>query len=132
MSERKKLVEEMISICERYDLIELEYQEGDMKIKVRRKPGQKKKQKEGEYLPEGMHIIKSPFVGTFYRAPSPEASPFVQEGDVVQKGQVLCIIESMKIMNEVECDINGKVVSILVENGAPVEYGQELFIIEKS
>ena len=76
------------------------------------------------------HVIKSPLVGTFYRAPSPGAPPFVEEGDIVSKGQVLCIIEALKVMNEIESDINGKVVKILVENGQPVDYGQELFYIE--
>ncbi|HIE58561.1 MAG TPA: acetyl-CoA carboxylase biotin carboxyl carrier protein [Persephonella sp.] len=76
------------------------------------------------------HVIKSPLIGTFYRAPSPGAPPFVEEGDIVSKGQVLCIIEALKVMNEIESDINGKIVKILVENGQPVEYGQELFYIE--
>lgn len=76
------------------------------------------------------HIIKSPLVGTFYRAPSPGAPPFVEEGDIVSKGQVLCIIEALKVMNEIESDIDGKIVKILVKNGEPVEYGQELFYIE--
>lgn len=76
------------------------------------------------------HVIKSPLVGTFYRAPSPGAPPFVEEGDMVSKGQVLCIIEALKVMNEIESDVNGKVAKILVENGQPVEYGQELFYIE--
>lgn len=78
---------------------------------------------------ENIHIIKSPLVGTFYRAPSPGAEPFVKEGDFVKKGQVLCIIEAMKVMNEIESDVDGVVERILVENGKPVEYGQELFII---
>lgn len=76
------------------------------------------------------HVIKSPLVGTFYRAPSPGAPPFVEEGDIVSKGQVLCIIEALKVMNEIESDIDGKIVKILVENGQPVDYGQELFYIE--
>jgi acetyl-CoA carboxylase biotin carboxyl carrier protein len=79
---------------------------------------------------ENYHVIKSPLVGTFYRAPSPGAPPFVEEGDIVSKGQVLCIIEALKVMNEIESDINGKIVKILVENGQPVDYGQELFYIE--
>lgn len=78
---------------------------------------------------ENTHIIKSPLVGTFYRAPSPGAEPFVKEGDFVKKGQVLCIVEAMKVMNEIESDVDGVVERILVENGKPVEYGQELFII---
>lgn len=76
------------------------------------------------------HVIKSPLVGTFYRSPSPGAPPFVEEGDMVSKGQVLCIIEALKVMNEIESDVDGKVSKILVENGQPVEYGQELFYIE--
>jgi len=76
------------------------------------------------------HVIKSPLVGTFYRAPSPGAPPFVEEGDIVSKGQVVCIIEALKVMNEIESDVDGKVVKILVENGQPVEYGQELMYIE--
>ncbi|NPA52370.1 MAG: acetyl-CoA carboxylase biotin carboxyl carrier protein [Aquificae bacterium] len=76
------------------------------------------------------HVIKSPLVGTFYRAPSPGAPPFVEEGDIVSKGQVVCIIEALKVMNEIESDVNGRVVKILVENGQPVEYGQELMYIE--
>ena len=74
--------------------------------------------------------IRSPMVGTFYRAPSPQAPPFVEEGDIISKGQVLCIIEAMKLMNEIESDVDGKIVSILVEDGKPVEYGEPLFLIE--
>lgn len=76
------------------------------------------------------HVIKSPLVGTFYRSPSPGAPPFVEEGDTVSKGQILCIIEALKVMNEIESDVDGRVAKILVENGQPVEYGQELFYIE--
>ena len=76
------------------------------------------------------HVIKSPLVGTFYRSPSPGAPPFVEEGDMVSKGQVLCIIEALKVMNEIESDVNGKIVKILAENGQPVDYGQELFYID--
>jgi acetyl-CoA carboxylase biotin carboxyl carrier protein len=76
------------------------------------------------------HEIKSPIVGTFYRAPSPDAEPYVRVGDTVQVGQVLCIVEAMKLMNEIESDVNGKIVQILVENAQPVEYGQTLFLIE--
>ena len=77
-----------------------------------------------------LHLIKSSIVGTFYEAPSPGAEPFVQEGDVVRKGQVLCIIEAMKVMNEIEADAPGRMVKIFVENGHPVEYGERLFAIE--
>jgi len=76
--------------------------------------------------------VTSPFVGTFYRAPSPEAGNFVEVGTSVKKGQTLCIIEAMKLMNEIECDLAGTVAEVLVENGKSVEYGQKLFLIKKS
>ncbi|MGB5874935.1 MAG: acetyl-CoA carboxylase biotin carboxyl carrier protein [Bacteroidota bacterium] len=77
------------------------------------------------------HEIKSPIVGTFYRAPAPEAAPFIQVGTVVEPGTVLCIVEAMKLMNEIESDISGTIMKILVENGQPVEYDQPLFVVEK-
>lgn len=76
--------------------------------------------------------ITSPMVGTFYRSPSPDAPPFVKEGDTISTGQVLCIVEAMKLMNEIEAETSGKIVKILVENGQPVEFGQPMFIIEKA
>jgi len=78
---------------------------------------------------KGHHLITSPMVGTFYRAPDPSSAPFVDIGDVVKKGQTLCIIEAMKLMNEIEADIDGTVVEIYVDNARPVEYGQKLFAI---
>jgi len=75
------------------------------------------------------HAMKSPMVGTFYRAPSPDAKPFVEVGQVVKEGQTMCVIEAMKLMNEIEADASGTVKAVLVENGQPVEYGQALFII---
>ncbi len=74
--------------------------------------------------------LTSPMVGTFYRAPSPGADPFVKVGDTVKKGQVVCIIEAMKLLNEVEADMDGTIKEVCVENGQPVEFGQSLFIIE--
>ena len=74
--------------------------------------------------------VKAPIVGTFYRRPAPDAEPYVKEGDRVEKGQVLCIIEAMKLFNEIESEVSGIVRKILVEDGAPVEYGQPLFLIE--
>jgi acetyl-CoA carboxylase biotin carboxyl carrier protein len=79
-----------------------------------------------------MYEVRSPIVGTFYRAPAPDAAPFVQVGAEVAPGMVLCIIEAMKLMNEIESDVSGKVVKILVENGQPVEYDQVLFLIDKT
>jgi acetyl-CoA carboxylase biotin carboxyl carrier protein len=81
---------------------------------------------------EGLYIIKSPIVGTFYRSSSPNSEAFVQAGDAVRLGQVLCIIEAMKLMNEIESEVNGEVVRVYVENGQPVEYGQSLFAIKPS
>ena len=80
-------------------------------------------------LPEG-HVVKAPMVGTFYRSPSPEAKPFVEIGQTVNVGDRLCIIEAMKLLNEIESDRAGVVKAILIENGQPVEYGEPLFIIE--
>ncbi len=76
------------------------------------------------------HIVTSPMVGTFYRASSPGAKSFAEVGDVVKEGQAVCIIEAMKIMNEIEADQDGTITKILVDNGKPVEYGQPLFVIE--
>jgi len=78
---------------------------------------------------DDLHVIKSPIVGTFYAAPNPEAGPFVKVGDTVEAGQTVCIIEAMKLMNEIEADTSGEVVRILVENGQPVEYGEPLFAL---
>ena len=78
------------------------------------------------------HIVKSPIVGTFYAGASPDAGPFIRVGDTVEAGQTLCIIEAMKLMNEIEADIGGQVARILVENGQPVEYGEPLFALRPS
>ena len=88
--------------------------------------------KETESVATNVHEVKSPIVGTFYRAPAPDADSYVQIGDMVTAGSVLCVIEAMKLMNEIESDASGKVVKVLVENGKPVEYNQPLFLIEPS
>ena len=75
------------------------------------------------------HVVKAPMVGTFYRSPSPDAKAFIEVGQSVKEGQTICIIEAMKLMNEIEADASGVVKAILIENGQPVEYGQPLFII---
>ncbi len=80
----------------------------------------------------GVVALSSPMPGTFYRAPSPEAAPYVALGDTVKKGQVLCIVEAMKMMNEIESEVNGTVVAILVDNAKPVQFGQPLFKIKTS
>lgn len=81
-------------------------------------------------LPSNQKQVPSPFVGTFYRASGPNSEPYVKEGQRVKKGQTLCIVEAMKLMNEIESDFDGKIVSVLVENGQPVEFGEPLFVIE--
>jgi|SRR5882762_5870409 len=83
---------------------------------------------EGEAGQEG-HVVKAPMVGTFYRSSSPDAKPFVEVGQAIKEGDTICIIEAMKLMNEIEADASGSVKAILVENGQPVEYGQPLFIL---
>jgi acetyl-CoA carboxylase biotin carboxyl carrier protein len=79
---------------------------------------------------QNLHEIKSPIVGTFYRAPAPDAAPFIELGSQIGPGTVLCIVEAMKLMNEIESDVSGKIAKILVENGQPVEYDQALFLVE--
>jgi acetyl-CoA carboxylase biotin carboxyl carrier protein len=78
---------------------------------------------------EALHIVRSPIVGTFYESPSPGSPPFIKVGDPLEVGQVLCIVEAMKLMNEIECDVAGELVKKLVANGQPIEYGQELFAV---
>ncbi len=79
----------------------------------------------------GLHIVKSPIVGTYYGSPSPGAAPFVSPGDRVEKGQVICIVEAMKLMNEIESDASGEIVKCFVTNGQPIEFGQPLFSIRE-
>jgi acetyl-CoA carboxylase biotin carboxyl carrier protein len=78
---------------------------------------------------EDLHPVSSPIVGTFYRAPNPDADPYVKVGDFVEQGQTLCIVEAMKLMNEIEADISGTVVKVFPENAQPVEYGESLFMV---
>lgn len=82
-------------------------------------------------IPPNQVFITAPMVGTFYRAPAPDAAPYVQEGSVISVGQPLCIIEAMKLMNEIESEVAGRILGILAENGRPIEYGQPLFLVEK-
>ncbi len=142
-------VKKLIELLESSDIAEIEIHEGEESVRISRygsapppvaapvpppaptpppAPGaQEAEEKEPEM--EG-HVIRSPMVGTFYRAPSPGAKPFVTEGQAVKPGDTLCIIEAMKILNQIESDTAGVVKAILVENGQPVEYNQPLFIIE--
>ncbi len=135
------------------DIVEFELEGPDGKVRLKRGsayqikeapavveqpqagPEPQKEVKKEEAAParaDNIKVITSPMVGTFYRSPAPDAASFVEVGSVVKKSQTLCIIEAMKLMNEVECEYGGKVVSILVENGQPVEYGEPLFHIEVS
>jgi acetyl-CoA carboxylase biotin carboxyl carrier protein len=86
-------------------------------------------QSSAEAEEEGLHIITAPLVGTFYRTPNPESEPFVSVGDRISKGKVLCIVEAMKLMNEIESDVDGVLVKIYPQNGQPVEYGEKLFAV---
>ena len=150
------LIRKLVKIVDTSGITDLEIEENGIKIKVAKKnknsqstvlpqtvihtepavstsPSATAEKAPVEIVPsENLHEIKSPIVGTFYRAPAPDADAYIQVGDSVSSGTVLCIIEAMKLMNEIECDISGKVVKILVENGQPVEYNQPLFLIEPS
>ena len=95
-----------------------------------KEPESKVEEKKEEKRPSNLVSIKAPLVGTFYRAPAPDAPPFVEVGDIVKPGQTVCIIEAMKVMNEIKSEVSGRIVEILVKNEEPVEYGQELFLIE--
>lgn len=93
-------------------------------------PMTKEPEKKEESPRKNLVAIRSPIVGTFYRAPAPDAPPYVEIGDIVKPGQVVCVVEAMKLMNEIESDVAGKIVQILVKNEEPVEYNQELFLVE--
>ncbi len=131
-------LKEIIRIFEGSGLSELEIEEEGTRFKMAKPMGQSSeiekllptKGKEGERKEEGLFSVRSPLVGTFYRASSPEDEPFVEVGEEVAEGQVLCIIEAMKVMNEITSEIKGRIKKVLVENGQPVEYDQELFLIE--
>ncbi len=137
-------LKELIGLLKDTDITELQIEKDGVKIKIRREkyfghievPHQiveKKAVKEEAVVPiieDNLLTVASPIVGTFYRAPAPDAAPFVEAGTRVKKGQVLCVIEAMKLMNEIECEIDGVISRILVENGHPVEYGEPLFLID--
>jgi acetyl-CoA carboxylase biotin carboxyl carrier protein len=139
---------ELIQLLDEANLTEIEVEQDDDRIRVRRDPAPAVGIPAGESTaasetrgsgpvvapspPEqdDSAYITSPFVGTFYRAPSPDGEPFVDVGDSVVPGQVLCIVEAMKLMNEIEAEVAGMIAEVLVENGKPVEYGDRLFRIE--
>jgi acetyl-CoA carboxylase biotin carboxyl carrier protein len=151
LGHQSKHVQELIDILKRNNLTELELEREGIRIRVRHEVGGKtisatvadtrptpastvsQPSATGSVPVEdatGMVTISSPIVGTFYRSPSPDADPYVEEGDYVKKGQVLCIVEAMKLMNEIESEVDGRVTKILAESTKPVEYGQALFLID--
>lgn len=131
---------EIIELLKDTDVTELELEREGSRLRLKRgKPGPlagalraqaPEVQMAEEEEAQRLITVTAPLVGTFYRSPSPEASQFVEVGDTVKKGQVLCIIEAMKLMNEIESEVEGSIVRILVENAQPVEYGEPLFLIE--
>jgi acetyl-CoA carboxylase biotin carboxyl carrier protein len=157
-----KELKELIDFLIERDIAEFELERGDVKVRIKRgvavqavsvvqtapvvaptpfvsQPAQaastsaaSAQPSSGDASGETLHIVKSPIVGTFYEAPSPGAPPFLKPGDNVSAGQVVCIIEAMKLMNEIESDVTGEVVKRLVNNNQPVEYGQPLFAIRPS
>ena len=140
-----KELKALLRLMEGNDVEELEVEEGGRRIRIRRRSAQALIP-QAAMLPvpqatlqaagapaqdtAGLIPVESPMVGTFYRAPAPGAEPYVKEGDIVQKGTTVCIIEAMKLMNEIEAEVKGRVARILVENGQPVEFGQTLFLLE--
>jgi len=141
----------LIELVETSGIAELEIQEGEERVRITRAGAQNHQavmfqapqpmqmaaapapapvavEPAAPAAPEG-HVVKSPMVGTFYRSSSPGAKPFVEVGDTIQQGDALCIIEAMKLMNEIEADASGTIKAILAENGQAVEYGQSLFVI---
>lgn len=144
-----KEIKEMINLMNEFNLMELEVEKEGMRIKLKRAgPGEaanapliieKEVSREipapvpsQQTQPSSVKTveIKTPMVGTFYRTPSPEAAPYVDIGQVIEPGQIICIIEAMKLMNEIKSEIKGKITEILVENAEPVEFGQPLFLVE--
>ncbi len=145
-----KELKEMINLMQEHGLVELEIEKNGFKIRLKKgvtgaivqeelysAPKSAKSEKHSELQTSspieetGVTIIRSPMVGTFYTAPAPDVDPYVSRGQEVKSGDVLCIIEAMKLMNEIKSDISGKVVDVLIENGQPVEFDQPLFKIQK-
>lgn len=145
-----KEIKEMVALMNENGLAELEIEKDGMRIKLRKTGSaaegfsapiviEKERLSEAQGSVPATNIeraaakvaeIKAPMVGTFYRAPAPEAPPYIEIGQVIEPGQVICIIEAMKLMNEIKSEIKGKVLEILVDNAEPVEFGQPMFIIE--
>ncbi|MGA1867068.1 MAG: acetyl-CoA carboxylase biotin carboxyl carrier protein [bacterium] len=137
-------IKEIFDLVENSNFEEVELEEAEFKIRVKKKSAQHAHytepvmkaidQRDNDEIAydENSIVVKSPLVGTFYRAPSPDSEPFVKPGDYIKSGQVLCIVEAMKLMNEIESETDGFIRSILLDNAQPVEYGEPLFVIEKN
>lgn len=139
-----KEIKEMLKVMDENGLVELEVEKDGMKLRFKKesksevvtrieRPVEQVKEEIPRVLrepPKNLVEIKAPMVGTFYRAPAPNAPPFVEVGGGVVKEQVVCIIEAMKLMNEIKSEVKGRIAEILVENGDPIEFGQVLFLIE--
>jgi oxaloacetate decarboxylase alpha subunit len=145
-----KEIKEMIALMNENGLVELELEKDGVRIKLKKTslPGEGftgpivlERERVAELSQKGLPQatdkiavetveIKAPMVGTFYRAPSPEAPPYVEVGQIIETGQVICIIEAMKLMNEIKSEVKGKILEILVDNAEPVEFGQSMFLIE--
>jgi acetyl-CoA carboxylase biotin carboxyl carrier protein len=138
-------LDQVVELAVRHNLAEIEVEAAGLRIRVVREHapvagGARGDASPAAALPQAIperaestaHLVpvEAPMVGTFYRAPKPDAPPFVAEGDVVKEGQVLCIVEAMKLMNEIEAKVAGRIVKVVVENGQPVEFGQSLFLME--
>ena len=146
-SQLDKEVHHLVELLNRHELAELEVENKGLRIRVRRTgtadaasmvmaepnrqmPGEPTSAATQAVAPDSLVTVTSPIVGTFYRSPSPDADAYVDEGDFVKKGQVLCVVEAMKLMNEIESEMDGRVHKILAESTKPVEYGQPLFLID--
>jgi acetyl-CoA carboxylase biotin carboxyl carrier protein len=148
-----KELKELIELIQRSEISELELEKSGVKVRIKKErasipgspapeelpaaPAEIPKAQPAEAAsistaatPAGWLTLIAPVVGTFYRAPAPDADPYAEVGSIVKKGQILCVIEAMKLMNEIESEWDGKIVEILVENAQPVEYGEPLFRIE--
>jgi acetyl-CoA carboxylase biotin carboxyl carrier protein len=135
-----ELTRRLAALLGELSLSEVEVESGDIRVRVQRAgalapatpapAGADERPLVADTVSPALVTVEAPMVGTFYRASSPTADPYVQEGDVVKEGQVLCIIEAMKLMNEIESKVGGRIARILVENGHAVEYGQPLFLID--
>jgi acetyl-CoA carboxylase biotin carboxyl carrier protein len=155
----QKELKELVEFLIEKDITEFELERGDVKVRIKRgepahvavadnryfavhpappaahettsSPAAPPAPAKAPVVEEVFHMVRSPIVGTYYESPSPGSPPFIKVGDSVEAGQVLCIVEAMKLMNEIESDASGEIVKMLVSNGQPIEYGQELFALRK-